>query len=86
MKMAEIDALCGWAFSQKNRTYDNIPTLYFGDICAGPGGFSEYILWRTQWHAKGELTQLLYKYLPNSFTMFWPTENINYGAIVIYKC
>ncbi|MEQ2183447.1 Cap-specific mRNA (nucleoside-2'-O-)-methyltransferase 1 [Goodea atripinnis] len=27
--------------------------LYFGDVCAGPGGFSEYILWRKRWHAKG---------------------------------
>lgn len=27
--------------------------LYFGDVCAGPGGFSEYVLWRRGWHAKG---------------------------------
>jgi len=27
--------------------------LYFADICAGPGGFSEYILWRKSWDAKG---------------------------------
>ena len=27
--------------------------LYFADICAGPGGFSEYMLWRKRWHAKG---------------------------------
>jgi len=27
--------------------------LYFADICAGPGGFSEYILWRKGWDAKG---------------------------------
>ena len=27
--------------------------LYFADICAGPGGFSEYILWRKKWEAKG---------------------------------
>ena len=27
--------------------------LYFADICAGPGGFSEYVLWRKTWHAKG---------------------------------
>lgn len=26
---------------------------YFADICAGPGGFSEYVLWRRKWHAKG---------------------------------
>lgn len=27
--------------------------LYFADICAGPGGFSEYVLWRRKWKAKG---------------------------------
>ena len=27
--------------------------LYFADICAGPGGFSEYVLWRKGWDAKG---------------------------------
>ncbi|XP_069744246.1 cap-specific mRNA (nucleoside-2'-O-)-methyltransferase 1-like [Narcine bancroftii] len=27
--------------------------LYFADVCAGPGGFSEYVLWRKRWHAKG---------------------------------
>ena len=27
--------------------------LYFADICAGPGGFSEYVLWRSKAEAKG---------------------------------
>ena len=27
--------------------------LYFADICAGPGGFSEYVLWRKGCDAKG---------------------------------
>ena len=27
--------------------------LYFGDVAAGPGGFSEYILWRRGGAAKG---------------------------------
>jgi len=27
--------------------------LYFADICAGPGGFSEYVLWRKKWKCKG---------------------------------
>ena len=27
--------------------------LYFADVCAGPGGFSEYVLWRKQWKSKG---------------------------------
>ena len=26
--------------------------LYFADVCAGPGGFSEYVLWRKKWDAK----------------------------------
>lgn len=26
---------------------------YFADICAGPGGFSEYVLWRKNWGFKG---------------------------------
>ena len=30
-----------------------LDVLYFADICAGPGGFSEYVLWRKKWHAKG---------------------------------
>lgn len=27
--------------------------FYFSDVCAGPGGFSEYVLWRKTWRAKG---------------------------------
>lgn len=27
--------------------------LYFADICAGPGGFSEYVLWRRKGECKG---------------------------------
>ena len=27
--------------------------LYFADVCAGPGGFSEYALWRSNAEAKG---------------------------------
>ena len=27
--------------------------LYFADVCAGPGGFSEYVLWRRRWRARG---------------------------------
>ena len=27
--------------------------LYFADVCAGPGGFSEYVLWRKKWDCKG---------------------------------
>lgn len=27
--------------------------LYFADVCAGPGGFTEYMLWRKGWKYKG---------------------------------
>ncbi len=27
--------------------------FYFCDVCAGPGGFSEYVLWRNKWKSKG---------------------------------
>ena len=27
--------------------------MYFADVCAGPGGFSEYVLWKKKWLAKG---------------------------------
>ena len=29
------------------------PLLYFADVCAGPGGFSEYVLWRKKCKSKG---------------------------------
>ena len=58
MKMANLDAICDFMFT--NPVNDNgismvAPTepLYFADVCSGPGGFSEYILWRKKWKAKG---------------------------------
>lgn len=57
LKMAELDRLCGHIFSvppslllasrQRRRL------MRFGDICAGPGGFSEYLLTRLKWRAQG---------------------------------
>ena len=38
--------------------------FYFADICAGPGGFSEYILWKKQWRAKGTFNQFSYFHQP----------------------
>lgn len=32
--------------------------MYFADICAGPGGFSEYVMWRKKWRAKGSQIKL----------------------------
>ena len=42
IKMSNIDA----AFDSMFTGDTNCDVLYFGDVCAGPGGFSEYILWR----------------------------------------
>lgn len=58
MKMANMDAVLDFMFT--NPKYENgkpmvghNDLLYFADICAGPGGFSEYVLWRTKGEAKG---------------------------------
>uniref|UniRef100_A0A3Q1CXZ6 Cap-specific mRNA (nucleoside-2'-O-)-methyltransferase 1 n=1 Tax=Amphiprion ocellaris TaxID=80972 RepID=A0A3Q1CXZ6_AMPOC len=60
MKMANIDHCFDHMFTNPKDSQGKPLTkdregelLYFGDVCAGPGGFSEYILWRRRWHAKG---------------------------------
>ncbi|XP_035534581.1 cap-specific mRNA (nucleoside-2'-O-)-methyltransferase 1 [Morone saxatilis] len=60
MKMANIDHCFDSMFTNPKDSQGKPLTkdregelLYFGDVCAGPGGFSEYILWRRRWHAKG---------------------------------
>uniref|UniRef100_A0A0K2UNK7 Cap-specific mRNA (nucleoside-2'-O-)-methyltransferase 1 n=1 Tax=Lepeophtheirus salmonis TaxID=72036 RepID=A0A0K2UNK7_LEPSM len=58
VKMANMDAIFDFMFTQP-KTPNGDPMikhdelLYFADVCAGPGGFSEYVLWRKKWHAKG---------------------------------
>ena len=58
MKMANLDAICGFMFTNPvsdtgQSLVDAKEPLYFADVCAGPGGFSEYILWRKKWRSKG---------------------------------
>ncbi|XP_064195289.1 cap-specific mRNA (nucleoside-2'-O-)-methyltransferase 1 [Anguilla rostrata] len=60
MKMANIDHVFDYMFTNPRDPQGKPLTreregelLYFGDVCAGPGGFSEYVLWRRRWHAKG---------------------------------
>lgn len=58
VKMANIDAIFDFMFTDPrddngNSILEPHELLYFADICAGPGGFSEYILWRKKWEAKG---------------------------------
>lgn len=58
MKMANLDAVFEFMFTSP-RDENNAPMvaqeelLFFADVCAGPGGFSEYVLWRKKWESKG---------------------------------
>ena len=56
LKMANIDSATGFMFSNLDRDplhRKKNGAYYFADVCAGPGGFSEYILWRKKWSFKG---------------------------------
>lgn len=58
VKMSNIDALFEFMFTKPVDEHGNSlirdnDLLYFADVCAGPGGFSEYVLWRKKWLAKG---------------------------------
>lgn len=58
VKMANIDALFDFMFTTPVDEHGTSlvrenDLLYFADVCAGPGGFSEYVLWRKKWNAKG---------------------------------
>ncbi|KAH8419706.1 hypothetical protein KR009_001309 [Drosophila setifemur] len=58
VKMANIDSMCDFMFtnprdSDGHSLIGNDELLYFTDMCAGPGGFSEYVLSRKSWEAKG---------------------------------
>jgi cap1 methyltransferase len=58
VKMANMDSLFDFMFTSPCDE-NNLPLvrednlLYFADVCAGPGGFSEYVLWKKKWQAKG---------------------------------
>lgn len=52
VKMANINRACNFMFTDQKNLHPN-ELLYFADVCAGPGGFSEYVLSRKKWHAKG---------------------------------
>uniref|UniRef100_A0A182J3K5 Cap-specific mRNA (nucleoside-2'-O-)-methyltransferase 1 n=1 Tax=Anopheles atroparvus TaxID=41427 RepID=A0A182J3K5_ANOAO len=58
VKMANMDALYDFMFTKpvdmKGKPIVKDDDLfYFADVCAGPGGFSEYVLWRNKWRSKG---------------------------------
>lgn len=58
VKMANMDAMFDYMFTNPvdedgNSLVRDNDLVYFADVCAGPGGFSEYFLWRKKWQAKG---------------------------------
>lgn len=71
VKMANIDAVFDFNFtSPKKQTgedaVDSKEILYFADVCAGPGGFSEYVLYRKGWRAKGKKSVFVVLFLVKS--------------------
>ncbi|XP_077298711.1 cap methyltransferase 1 [Arctopsyche grandis] len=58
LKMANMDAVFDFMFTNPKtetgaKAVSDQELLYFADVCAGPGGFTEYVLWRKKWAAKG---------------------------------
>ncbi|XP_076263140.1 cap-specific mRNA (nucleoside-2'-O-)-methyltransferase 1-like isoform X3 [Rhynchophorus ferrugineus] len=53
LKMASIDAATDFMFTNMEKQKDFSLPIYFADVCAGPGGFSEYLFWRREWDYKG---------------------------------
>ncbi|XP_050074447.1 cap-specific mRNA (nucleoside-2'-O-)-methyltransferase 1 [Anopheles maculipalpis] len=58
VKMANIDSMFDFMLTKPVDRHGKplvkeSDLFYFADVCAGPGGFSEYVLWRNGWHAKG---------------------------------
>ena len=43
--MANTDRACNFMFTNPKGLREN-GLLYFADVCAGAGGFSEHVLWR----------------------------------------
>ncbi len=84
VKIANLDAILNFMFTNpeilrtRSKSTDN--TLYFADICSGPGGFSQYVMWRTKLNAKGfgctlrnELDFNL-NHIPGNFDIFYGTQ------------
>ena len=53
LKMAELDTVTDRLFTSPPPTAAPASLFHFADACAGPGGFSEYMLTRWKWRAKG---------------------------------
>lgn len=58
VKMANMDSMFDFMFTEPvdeegKPLVGEDDLLYFADVCAGPGGFTEYVLNRKKWEAKG---------------------------------
>lgn len=58
VKMANMDACLDFMFTDPKdengvSTINSGELFHFADVCAGPGGFTEYVLWRKKWQARG---------------------------------
>ncbi|XP_033102913.1 cap-specific mRNA (nucleoside-2'-O-)-methyltransferase 1-like [Anneissia japonica] len=58
MKMANMDKVFDFMFTDPRKPSGEPLTnanelFFFADVCAGPGGFSEYVLWRKKHNVKG---------------------------------
>ena len=52
-RCSNIFLMCIQFFVVSQFKFGPYDVMYFADICAGPGGFSEYVLWKKTWNAKG---------------------------------
>ncbi|XP_053699253.1 cap-specific mRNA (nucleoside-2'-O-)-methyltransferase 1-like [Sabethes cyaneus] len=82
VKIASIDAMFDWTLCQLLNG-DTVDLFYFVDIFGGPGGCSEYVLWRNGgWNARGFgfTTKGDYEFLPEMFRAGCPeTLDAFYG-------
>ncbi|KAF2352472.1 G-patch domain [Trinorchestia longiramus] len=58
LKMANLDAITDMMFTkptddQGRSMVKDDSILYFADVCAAPGGFAEYAIWRRKTHSDG---------------------------------
>ena len=86
LKMAELDTITDRLFTTLPPTSPPHSLFHFADVCAGPGGFSEYMLTRWKWRAKGYgftlRTPPAVDFLPHKFNSNAPAHSFRgyYGA------
>lgn len=93
MKMANMDAIFNFTNSPEFKPLapdcgDPGDYFFFADICAGPGGFTDYLYWRLDGRAKGfgmtlagdhdwAQSELFVSHIPNFTKVYGPEGNGN---------